>query len=197
MYIDPPWAYDKTGKNGVVQYEMLDTDALASLPIGELGTDESVLLLCCTWPMLLDGIRLIEAWDYKYVTAVPWIKTAKDVTKVAYGIGYWFRGATEVVLVGKRKKSYRSNSIGLLTDGLVSPRLEHSRKPQSLYELGEQFPGPRLEIFARAKTPGWYALGNECPDDGADLRARLDKLAVTDDWYVHFGGDVIKLASSN
>ena len=43
---------------------------------------------------------------------------------------------------------------------IVSPRREHSRKPDEAYERIEALcEGPYLEIFARARRPGWDALG--------------------------------------
>ena len=51
--------------------------------------------------------------------------------------------------------------------GLLSKRLEHSRKPVDLYEYAESFPGPYLELFARSKRIGWTSWGNEVetPED--------------------------------
>ena len=189
IFADPPWAYARTSKTRKLtpgnaklsgycdtEYEVLTTESLCALPVAELGADNSVLLLCATWPFLPDALRVIKAWGYDFVTGLTWIKTGKKLTDVSYGVGYWFRGATELVLVGKRGRSYRTNLVGLVTDDLVSERLNHSRKPQSMYEVGEAFPEPRLELFARHKQPGWYALGNECPGDGMDIAKRLDKL---------------------
>jgi N6-adenosine-specific RNA methylase IME4 len=201
ILIDPPWSYNRTTKTKATgsgkaeklrgyadtEYQFLSTPTLAELPIGSLGSKDSVMLLCATWPFLPDAIQLLDAWDYDYVTGLTWIKTGKKLTDVAYGVGYWFRGATELVLVGKRKSAYRTNLVGLVVDDLVSERLDHSRKPDSLYEVGEHFPGPRLEVFARRQFPGWHSLGNECPNDGIDIRKRLTKLDEgTDEWINHY-----------
>lgn len=81
----------------------------------------------------------------------------------------WFRGCAEMFLVAKRKKSYRSNYVGL-----VSESFTHSRKPTNLHALAEEtYPGPRLELFARRPHPGWYGLGNELDQDGTDIREAL------------------------
>ena len=45
--------------------------------------------------------------------------------------------------------------------GLISMRLEHSRKPDDLYHYAESLPGPYLELFARRARPGWDVWGNE------------------------------------
>lgn len=178
ILLDPPWSYQKTSRHEKLsgysdtEYEPLQTKDLAALPIRELGTDKSVLLLWTTFPFVSDALQLIDSWGYTYVTGLPWVKTnAKDQTKVSYGVGYWFRGAAELLLVGKRKASYRTNWTGL-----ISPSLGHSRKPDSVYELAESFPGPRLEVFARRSFPGWYSIGNEAPGDGEDVRITLSDL---------------------
>ena len=46
---------------------------------------------------------------------------------------------------------------------VVSPRREHSRKPDEVRErIVRVFGGvPRAELFARQKVPGWSAWGNE------------------------------------
>lgn len=170
---DPPWAYQKTSRHAKlsgysdVEYNPLTTDDLCALPVGQLGTEESVLLLWTTWPFLPDALRVMSAWRYDYVTALPWIKTQQnDLNKPAYGVGYWFRGAAEPLLVGKRSASYRTNWTGL-----IAPGMAHSRKPDHAYDLANSFPGPRVELFARRTWPGWYSLGDEL--DGQDIRDSL------------------------
>jgi len=52
----------------------------------------------------------------------------------------------------------------VIADDLIhAPRREHSRKPDEAYELIERmYPElPRIELFARARRPGWDAWGNE------------------------------------
>ena len=45
---------------------------------------------------------------------------------------------------------------------IVSPRREHSRKPDEAYERIEALcEGPYLELFARARRPGWDGWGNQ------------------------------------
>jgi N6-adenosine-specific RNA methylase IME4 len=48
---------------------------------------------------------------------------------------------------------------------LYAPRREHSRKPDEVYVLIERtYPElPKIELFERARRPGWDAWGNEVP----------------------------------
>jgi N6-adenosine-specific RNA methylase IME4 len=49
---------------------------------------------------------------------------------------------------------------------IISPRREHSRKPDEAYGRIERlFEGPYLEMFARSSRPGWDRWGAE-----SDLR---------------------------
>lgn len=175
---DPPWDYLPTSRQESLRgytdrhYEPLSTDELCALPVGDLASDRSVLLLWTTFPFIADAQRIIAAWGFEYVTGLAWVKADPRTNVVGYGVGYWFRGAVELVLVGKRRASYRSQWVGL-----IHPGLEHSRKPASLHQLAEAtYPGPRLELFAREQRPGWTTLGDECPGDGQDIRVSLAAL---------------------
>lgn len=45
---------------------------------------------------------------------------------------------------------------------IVSPRREHSRKPDEAYDrIRQLFPGPYLEMFARGPRDGWDVWGDE------------------------------------
>ena len=192
---DPPWAYEKTSRHEKLRgysdthYAPLDTKALQELPVDKYTADSAVLLLWTTWPFIGDALQVVDAWGFEYVTGLPWVKvTSRDDTKPVYGVGYWMRGATEVILIGKKHggRSARTPFIGLVEEGFVDPlsglvteSFQHSRKPDDVYMLAEAFgaqvaPGkPRLELFARRPREGWVSLGNEAPGDGRDIRERL------------------------
>ena len=50
---------------------------------------------------------------------------------------------------------------------IESPRLEHSKKPDEIRDRIVELLGdlPRVELFARQKTEGWDAWGNEVVSD--------------------------------
>ena len=165
---DPPWMY-KHGGNGPARnhYGLEQTDAIAKLPILSLSNPDSVLVLWATWPFLTDAFRVIEAWGFQYVTGMPWIKLQEqpwqdlwgdEHIKPTYGTGFWLRGCSEPILICKRGKAKppKTNAVGL-----ISERMEHSRKPDDIYEYCEGMPGPYLELFARRRREGWDAFGNE------------------------------------
>lgn len=179
---DPPWLYSSrsVGIRGTTShhYSTLSIEDLKSLPVSDVTEDAAVLLLWATWPQLPEALSLIDAWGFKYVTAVPWLKTVKDGIKhdaagdllvhPNYGVGYWFRGCTEVLLLAKTPamRAIRTNLVGI-----ISPNAEHSRKPQDVYDIAERFPGPHLELFARNVREGWESVGDHL--DGEDIRTSL------------------------
>ena len=80
------------------------------------------------------------------------------------GLGFWTRANPELCLLATRGKPHRrSANVRKL---IVSPRREHSRKPDEAYARIEALcEGPYLEMFARFSQPGWDRWGLD-----ADLR---------------------------
>lgn len=167
---DPPWRYANTAVQGNVdaQYPTLSVDEICALPVRELAADDSVLLLWVTWPQLREGLRVVEAWGFEYVTGFPWVKIighpsqnlwGEIEVRSQYGVGFWIRGCTEALLIARRGHVSPPSGAGLV--GLLSPNLHHSRKPENIYHLAEQLPGPYVELFARRARRGWDNWGNE------------------------------------
>jgi N6-adenosine-specific RNA methylase IME4 len=166
---DPPWDYSNSACEGAAEkiYPTMTLGQLLALPVPQLTADDCVLLMWATWPKLDEAcLPLLRGWGFQYVTGFPWVKVT-DVSrnlwgmwqiKVPYGVGFWARGTTEIVLIGKRG-SPKPPPNGFI--GLLSPNLYHSRKPESLYDYAESMPGPYLEMFARRNRPGWDVWGNE------------------------------------
>ena len=172
---DPPWTY-RNGGNGAARnhYPTMSTDALKAMPVSRMAADDCVLIMWATWPMLPDALALIEAWDFTYVTGLPWVKLSKTPNtdanggsspRPSYGTGAWLRGCSEPILIAKRGNARPATGNYL---GLLSERLSHSRKPDSIYELAEGLvplapplePPRHLEMFARRRRPGWDVFGH-------------------------------------
>jgi N6-adenosine-specific RNA methylase IME4 len=166
---DPPWNYANAGCRGAAenQYSTMTDTQIAALPISDLALPDSVLLLWGTWPKLAEAcLPTMAAWGFRYVTGFPWVKVTSFSTNlwgelemsVPYGVGFWVRGCSEAVLIGRRGNP-KPPPDGFI--GLLSPNLHHSRKPDDLYAYAEALPGPYLELFARRPRDGWDAFGNE------------------------------------
>lgn len=175
---DPPWKFSywsekafDTGRHVSLKYDLMDTDAICRLPVGEIAAPDSVLFLWATWPNLLDALRVIEAWGFTYRTlAFVWVKTARG-GQYATGMGYYTRSNSEPCLLATRGKTLprRQHDVGqILDDTLISLRREHSRKPDGQYARIERLFGdvPRVELFARQRYRGWDSWGNQVSDHG-------------------------------
>lgn len=162
VYADPAWL-TPNGRRQIDgrRYPKLRTSDVLSLPVEQLLQDNAVLLLWVTWPHLADGVEVIEAWGFKYISGMPWVKTTKDGSRLHPGMGVWVRECSELLLIGKRGKvdpGMRKAPYGVH----LEPRQANSRKPEAVPELWlERIGGPAIELFARRKRPGWSVWGNE------------------------------------
>lgn len=172
---DPPWKFksnsdSKPGRNARRHYATMTLEEIAALPVADLGAVNSTLALWITGPMLVIGAHLpiMKAWDYKPSgMGFVWIKLNPRAaslfflsTDIAIGGGFTTRKNAEFCVFGKRGRSVRE-SAGV-HEVIVSPRREHSRKPEEFYQRVQQYcAGPYLELFSRQDRPGWTCWGNE------------------------------------
>jgi len=81
-----------------------------------------------------------------------------------YGLGYWFRGQHELLLVGVKGNFPVPIPENRFPSIIRERRMEHSAKPTVVYKMIERmFPeGRYLELFARSKyNDKWSVWGNE------------------------------------
>lgn len=163
VYADPPWGEAGGGqiKRGADRhYPLMKTREICALPVRTWAAPDAHLYLWVTNNFLPDGLEVIEAWGFRYVTTVTWMKDRM-------GIGQYFRGMTEHCLFGVRGRiPYQLSEDGGRLQGVTgffeAPRGEHSAKPAKMREMIERVsPGPRLELFARSPASGWDVWGNE------------------------------------
>ena len=185
---DPPWSY-RNGGNGAAKnhYPTMTTAGICALQVagravGELAAPDCVLLLWGTWPLVPDALRVMEAWGFAYVSGFPWVKLQDPPlvelfdagqAKPTYGTGFWVRGCSEYVFIGRRGQPQRPAGAFL---GLLSERFPHSRKPENIYQYAEAMAGPYLELFARRRRPGWVSWGNELADHTTPGTENLSQL---------------------
>jgi N6-adenosine-specific RNA methylase IME4 len=183
LLVDVPWRYSDTaaaGERGAAfKYPTLSIDAVKELPVSDVASDDSMIFMWGTWPLLKESIDVIETWGFKYKTGgFTWIKTAKSGNP-SMGMGSYTRSNSEFCLLGVRGNVKASEWIvdRSVSSAIVSPRLAHSEKPSEVCERIERLVGPsrsKLELFARARREGWESLGNHL--DGVDIRASLPEL---------------------
>jgi len=161
IYADPPWRYDfsKSDSREIEnQYPTMTVVELCDLTIP--SESNSVLYLWATAPKLLEALQVLRAWGFTYKTSAIW---DKDIL----GMGYWFRGQHELLLVGV-KGSFSPPPQSLRVSSVYRERrTKHSKKPNGIRDLiASWYPDKsRVELFARQKTEGWDCWGNEVESD--------------------------------
>ena len=60
------------------------------------------------------GMRVMEAWGFRYVSNIVWHKVRKDGGSDGRGVGFYFRNVTELLLFGTRGKNARTLAPGVI-----------------------------------------------------------------------------------
>jgi len=164
IYADPPWSYQGKMMNSSVtdHYSVMTIDDICKLPVKDISDNNCILFMWVTLPKLNEFMKVIKSWGFEYKsTAFVWCKKNKISNSFFLGLGRWTRANPEIcVLATKGKPKRLSNSVRQLQ---VFPIEQHSKKPDQFKNLILELVGdlPRIELFARQKTPGWDSWGNE------------------------------------
>ena len=181
---DPPWHEAGGGKirrGANRHYSLMKTRDIAAMPVQRLAhPDGCHLWLWVTNNYLRDGLAVMEAWGFRYVTNVVWVKKRNE--KIQRGLGQYIRGSHELLLFGVRgrlpyardvvtgKRAQPASAFETpdprdptLPDGgaFYAPRGVHSAKPLEARAIMEMVsPGPRAELFARTELETWDCWGS-------------------------------------
>jgi N6-adenosine-specific RNA methylase IME4 len=161
IVIDPPWPI----AGSVLPYVDVQADDLKLLPIAELAAERCHVHL---WTLPNSYHRtaydIAEHWGFRVVSEFVWCKTQ-------VGRGNYWRMSHEILITAVRGEDDRFDDRGLRS-WIEAPRGRHSEKPDAVREMIERAsPGPRLELFARHVTPGWYTWGHEIAKSLTDQTA--------------------------
>src|SRR5690606_15898219 len=151
---DPPWQFqNRTGKvapehRRLLRYPTMELKEIMDLPVSKLAAAKSHLYLWVPNALLMEGLRVMEAWGFTYKTNIIWYKIRKDGGPDGRGVGFYFRNVTELVLFGVRGKGARTLQQGRSQPNIIATRKrEHSRKPDEQYNIIEGCRwGPFLEL---------------------------------------------------
>lgn len=178
---DPPWRFaNRTGKvapehRRLDRYSTMDLDAIKALPVSKHAARNAHLYLWVPNALLPEGLAVMEAWGFRYISNVVWAKRRKDGGPDGRGVGFYFRNVTEILLFGVKGSMRTLAPARSQVNMIESRKREHSRKPDEQYPLIEACsPGPWLELFARHAQPGWVAWGDES-EDGTSPRGAVHK----------------------
>jgi N6-adenosine-specific RNA methylase IME4 len=156
---DPPWRYGfsrSRSRKVERQYPTMKTADIAALNVAALCKRDSVLFMWATMPKLRDAFTVMDAWGFTYKTGGVW-------DKVRLGMGYYFRGRHELLLIGVRGKPKVPAPQDRPASIFTEKRRRHSQKPEISYAIVERmYPlAVKLELFCRTPHPGWDVWGNE------------------------------------
>lgn len=169
---DPPWRFsNRTGKvapehKRLGRYSTMSLDEIKALPVNDVCAENAHLYLWVPNALLPEGLEVMKAWGFRYVSNIVWAKRRKDGGPDGRGVGFYFRNVTELLLFGV-KGHMRTLAPGRSQVNMIETRKrEHSRKPDEQYQLIESCsPGPFLELFARYPQPHWKCWGAEAAED--------------------------------
>lgn len=134
-------------------YATMPYDMLLALPVSDKADTDCHLYLWITNRSLPKGFALLEAWGFRYITCLTWVKNS-------FGLGNYFRGQSEQVLFGvKGSQPLKRKDAGTV---FHAPRGSqgHSSKPVEFYAFVESCsPGPYLEMFSRTARADWTTWG--------------------------------------
>jgi N6-adenosine-specific RNA methylase IME4 len=160
---DPPWDYPEgfatqsrsPGKwSGKIKckplpYPSMTLDAIKALPVASFADEHCRLWMWTTNRYLPAAFEVMSAWGFDYRQTLVWHKSDGNMG------GSVAPNSAEFLLVGVRGNPPLIKKMSSAVVKLPQSK-KHSRKPREWRWLIEEAnPGPRLEMFARQKAPGW------------------------------------------
>ncbi len=212
---DPPWKFltrsDKgLGKSPDRHYNTMTIDEIKALPVRDVCTTDAVLLMWIIDTHAELAFDVIRAWGFKYKTVgLYWAKTTQDGKGFPIGTGFWTRANPEHALQCESDCDEQEVERNMLaTRGrpkrqdagvprlMVSPRREHSRKPDETHDRVERLlKGPYLEMFSRTDREGWDVWGDEAGSFSIQQHQRLLGIERENMALLGFGDDLDQVAA--
>ncbi len=171
IYADPPWRYNFSKSNSREIENQYPTMSLEDICLLNVPSDDNAILyLWATAPKLLEALQVMKSWGFEYKTHAIW-------DKEIIGMGYWFRGQHELLLVGVKGKMSPPPQHLRVSSVRRERRTKHSKKPSGVkIMIGEWFPElSKIELFARKDDSknlfnkntcdSWDVWGNEVESD--------------------------------
>ena len=165
---DPAWTRNMTSRDGrygsaLDKYDLMALQRIKDLPVADLMADDAHAYIWCMNGNIDEGLEVMKAWGFRYITKIDWIKPKM-------GVGNYWRNASEVCLFGVRGKLPPKCKTQI--NWFIDYPTEHSVKPRMFTSMVEKVsPGPYLELFCRrrpASSEKWYCWGNQC-EGGSDV----------------------------
>ena len=151
------------GKN--LDYPTLLFNDISKIPIEKWANEGCFVFLWVTnskdrktkKPIIQMGFELLDKWNLTYYTVLTW---NKKTGPCPFGP---FKITKEHLLFAYNKKaSFPKESLGKFKTCFTETSKKHSQKPELIYEhIRKNFPGKKLDVFARDKRVGFKGWGDE------------------------------------
>src|SRR5438477_12641639 len=115
----------------------MELQEIIDLPVGNFAAARSHLYLWVPNALLMEGLKVMKAWEFTYKSNIVWYKTRKDGGPDGRGVGFYFRNVTELLLFGVHGRLRTLAPGRRQVNILVSQKREHSRKPDEQYPIIE------------------------------------------------------------
>lgn len=170
-YLDPPWRFEVYNRESGLKksadnhYPTMTRDELMAFAavVDHAAAKDALLVGWAYDPMYDFCMDFYKACGFSWVTPLfHWNKIGKN-GKRRMGTGYHTRGGgSEECWLFKRGRGLKVLRHDIRKD-FDYPIMEHSRKPPIVRDWLVQLYGdvPRIEYFARGRTPGWSVHGLE------------------------------------
>jgi N6-adenosine-specific RNA methylase IME4 len=135
LVVDPPWDYEWLSLAGRASpgYATMTHEKLLALKVQQWAEDNCHLYLWVTNNFMTRGIELMQSWGFQHKTVLTWRKLSRTGKTPWWGLGSYFRNATEHVLFGVRGTlRTRADDISTIFDAPIG---EHSEKPEIFYDI--------------------------------------------------------------
>ena len=163
IYADPPWKETGGGqipRGAQRHFKVMNTEDIMALPIGRICENDCHLYLWTTNSHLPDGLRVMSAWGFRYITLIVWVKDK-------IGLGQYFRSMSLPLLFGVRGRlPYKSDSHGKRAQGTTvifdkrgSKYAEETEKMREMIQKVSY--SPAIELFARTHIDRWDCWEDE------------------------------------
>lgn len=180
---DPPWHFRArtalqvgnwtSRRDAEKHYPVMALENITAMPVKSVAAADEHLFIWTTGPCLRQTFDVIDAWGFRYSgVAFTWVKLKRSHDErqlcalpiaerdLHVGLGLTTRKNAEFCLLARRGSARRVARD--VREIILAPVREHSRKPDEFFARVERYcEGPRLELFARQRRPGWDAFGNQ------------------------------------
>ena len=173
---NPPWSYyndnsampDCTTVKGMRRppYPVMGSKVISNLTVAELADVNSALFIWTTDYHLEKCLMIIKKWGFIYKTVgFVWNK------KCCFMGAYTMKSGVELCLLGTKGNMHKLIKKKNIRSLIEEKRTIHSQKPAVVRDKIVELFGdlPRIELFARQRTPGWDCWGNDIREPEPDL----------------------------